>query len=176
MRPVVCFQLGVPKGKVLFTLTKSKSLTEAAADSGGWAQIVPGQHHTLALDAKGRVHALGRVDYGRLGLGKNQKSDAIEPTRVLGALATRKCVDVSCGTTVSFAVTSDGECYSWGMGTNGQLGHASDDDAWEPEKMLGKQLETRKVMAVSGGGQHTVLIAKEDNAPVAGSNAPRSHQ
>ena len=61
------FQLGVPKGKVIHTLTKSKALTEAAANSGGWAHIVVGQHHTLALDAAGNVHALGRMEYGRLG-------------------------------------------------------------------------------------------------------------
>ena len=62
------FQLGVPKGKVIHTLTKSKALTEAAANSGGWAHIVVGQHHTLALDAAGNVHALGRMEYGRLGM------------------------------------------------------------------------------------------------------------
>ena len=47
------------------------------------------------------------------------------------------------------------------MGSNGQLGQSTDEeDAWEPGTMLGKQLEQRKVMAVSGGGQHTVLIAQ----------------
>ena len=61
------FQLGVSKGQVIHTLTKSKALTEAAANSGGWAHIVVGQHHTLALDAAGNVHALGRMEYGRLG-------------------------------------------------------------------------------------------------------------
>ena len=61
------FQLGVSKGQVIHTLTKSKALTEAAANSGGWAHIVVGQHHTLALDAAGNVHALGRLEYGRLG-------------------------------------------------------------------------------------------------------------
>ena len=46
------------------------------------------------------------------------------------------------------------------MGSNGQLGLSDEEDAWEPGTMLGKQLEQRKVMAVSGGGQHTVLIAQ----------------
>jgi len=165
-------QLGVPKGKVLFTLTKSKTLTEAAADCGGWSQIIPGQHHTVALDAAGRVHALGRVEYGRLGLGKQRETDATEPVQVLGALEHRKCVDVSSGTAVSFAVTEDGECFSWGMGTNGQLGHGDDEeDAYEPGKMLGKQLDTRKVMAVSGGGQHAIIIAQGDNAPAVSSSS-----
>ena len=46
------------------------------------------------------------------------------------------------------------------MGSNGQLGQSDEEDLWEPGTMLGKQLEQRKVMAVSGGGQHTVLIAQ----------------
>jgi len=161
-------QLGVPKGKVIHTLTKSKALTEAAANCGGWAQIVVGQHHTLALDAAGNVHALGRVEYGRLGLGEQRQVDALEPVQVGGALEGKKCIDVSAGTTVSFAVTERGECYSWGMGSNGQLGLSDEEDAWEPGTMLGKQLEQRKVMAVSGGGQHTVLIAQGGSAPANG--------
>ena len=47
-----------------------------------WAQIVVGQHHTLALDAAGNVHALGRVEYGRLGLGDQRQTDATEPIQV----------------------------------------------------------------------------------------------
>ena len=81
------FKLGVAKGKVIHTLTKSKALTEAAANCGGWAQIVVGQHHTLALDASGNVHALGRVEYGRLGLGDQRQTDATEPIKVRNSLS-----------------------------------------------------------------------------------------
>ena len=56
---------------------------------------------------------------------------------------------------------ASGEVLSWGMGTNGQLGHSDDEDAWTPTNMQGKQLETRGVQLVSGGGQHTLLLAKE---------------
>ncbi len=63
---------------------------------------------------------------------------------------------------MSFAVRSSGEVLSWGMGTNGQLGHPEgDDDAWQPEKMAGKNLESRRVVLVAGGGQHTILLAKD---------------
>ena len=31
----------------------------------------------------------------------------------------------------------------WGMGTSKQLGNGSEDDAWVPTKMAGKQLENR---------------------------------
>ena len=159
-------QLGIDKRAVFHTLVKSDGFSQALG-STAWKDIAFGQHHALGLDKMGRVHAIGRVEYGRLGLGDKEteggKTDAIVPTLV-PKLADKKCVDVSCGTTVSFAITEDGECYSWGMVDNGQLGQAqNDEDSWEPQRMVGKQLETRKVIAVSGGGQHTVLIAKEDS-------------
>ena len=70
---------------------------------------------------------------------------------------------IGAGTAVSFAVEkSSGKAHSWGMGTNGQLGHEDDEDAWAPEAMLGKQLETRKVLMACGGGQHTLLLAKDN--------------
>ena len=159
-------QLGINKGNLFHTLVKSNGFSEALKGNA-WNDIAFGQHHALGLDERGRVYAIGRVEYGRLGLGEKEteggKSDAIVPT-LIPKLADKKCVGVSCGTAVSFAVTEDGECYSWGMVTNGQLGHSQDDeDSWEPQKMVGKQLQTRKVLAVSGGGQHTLLIAIEDS-------------
>ena len=49
--------------------------------------------------------------------------------------------------------------YSWGMGTNGQLGQGDEEDVLEPKTVKGKQLQNRKVVAASAGGQHTVLLA-----------------
>lgn len=61
-----------------------------------------------------------------------------------------------------FAVTSvAGRVFAWGMGTNYQLGTGEEDDVWSPVEMTGKQLENRTVLAVSSGGQHTVLLVKD---------------
>merc|ERR1719423_489917 len=151
---------------VFHTLVKSKGFTDGT-DHARWKKIAFGQHHALALDDDGKVYSIGRADYGRLGLGKPQangeggdNSDAKAPTLVPG-LQGKKCVDISCGTCVSFAVTEDGQCFSWGMGTNGQLGHGGEEDAWEPVEIGGKQLETRSVIGVDAGGQHTILLASE---------------
>ena len=85
-------------------------------------------------------------------------------------------MEVACGTAVSYAVTRSGVCYSWGMGTNGQLGTGDEvrrvhctvslllcrqEDVHQPYKMDGKQLKGLKVVTVSSGGQHTVLIARK---------------
>ena len=129
------------------------------------------------------MHALGRKEYGRLGVGEGGE-DCLVPTQVPG-LAAARCLEVAAGTAVSYAVTEDGDCLAWGMGTNGQLGTGeevsialhcivitfivfhgntflSQEDVYEPVKMKGKQLQGKKVLVVSSGGQHTVMIAKED--------------
>lgn len=125
-----------------------------------WARIKGGQHHTLALTTDGQVYSLGRKEYGRLGLGEDCE-DVAKPTLV-SAFKDKKVVDISCEGNVSYAVTSDGEVYSWGMGSNMQLGMGDDDeDLWVPTKIKGKALENREVKSVSAGGQHTVLLVSE---------------
>lgn len=52
-----------------------------------------------------------------------------------------------------------GVVFAWGMGTNGQLGTGDEEDVYVPTKILSKELKERKVYQVSGGGQHTVLLA-----------------
>ena len=68
---------------------------------------------------------------------------------------------VACGTAVSYAVTEAGDCLAWGFGANGQLGTGEEEDLWTPLKMVGKHLKDKKVLVVSSGGQHTVIIAKD---------------
>lgn len=53
-----------------------------------------------------------------------------------------------------------GELYAWGMGSTGQLGTGEEDDVHTPQLIKGKLLESHFVLCVSGGGQHTVLLAK----------------
>jgi len=124
-----------------------------------WQQIAIGQHHTLALDKEGGVFCLGRSEYGRLGLGEGTGDAAVATsvTTLQGA-----CSLVACGTAVSYAVSKDG-CYSWGMGTNGQLGTGEDDDVWSPNIIKSKQMEGREVLSASSGGQHTVILARDKN-------------
>jgi len=147
-------QLALPttKGLSFFMPYHSKEMTPRS-----WRNIAIGQHHAICLEEDGKVYALGRQEYGRLGLGEGG-SDAIVPSHVTSLES--ECIEVACGTAVSYAVTEKGECLAWGMGTNGQLGTGEEDDVYEPTKMKGKQLEGKKVLVVSSGGQHTVLIAK----------------
>ena len=58
------------------------------------------------------IHQFSRI-FLILGLGDQRQTDATEPIQVSGALEGKKCIDVSAGTTVSFAVTEKGECYRY---------------------------------------------------------------
>lgn len=60
----------------------------------------PFLHHLL-----GQVYSLGRAEYGRLGLGQGAEEKA-EPTLVMGMEPASR---VTCGASVSFAVTRDGK-------------------------------------------------------------------
>ncbi|CAN7991219.1 unnamed protein product, partial [Ixodes hexagonus] len=122
-----------------------------------WKKLCGGQHHTLLLDEQGDVYSMGRSDYGRLGLG-SACGDQTTPQKVPGL---PPCVDIACGDSVSFAVTKEGKVFSWGLGNNGQLGHGNDEDVHEPKPMTSKQMSSKKAQLVSGGGQHTLIIATD---------------
>lgn len=64
--------------------------------------------------------------YVRAGLGFIQTPRPRSPT-VVPALAGKKVVAVSTGSTVSYAVTADGKAYAWGFGENLQLGNGEDE-------------------------------------------------
>lgn len=123
--------------------------------------IAGGQHHTMIVTTDNKCLVVGRKEYGRLGLGK-VTADVDEPT-VVKSLADKKVLQISCGESCSFAVTDDGKTYSWGMASN-QLGVGSDEnDLAEPTVLTGVQIKDKKVIEVSGGGQHTLFLVQANS-------------
>lgn len=115
-----------------------------------------GQHHVLALSDEGRVYSCGRGDMGRLGLGNTDSQDT---PQLVAALADKKIVSISCATCVSYAIDDKGVAYAWGFGENQQLASGSDEDLLIPTAITGKSVAGARVLQVSGGGQHTLLVA-----------------
>lgn len=74
-----------------------------------WKQICGAQHHTIALTDDGKVYAIGRKEYGRLGLG-NDCEDASE-LKLVETLKDKVCTYIACGTSTSFAVTDKGNFF-----------------------------------------------------------------
>ncbi|KAH9523591.1 Regulator of chromosome condensation [Bulinus truncatus] len=152
------YQLGFEDNSNRFIPVRVPSFSEL----GSWTMLSGGLHHTIALHSTGKVYTFGRSDYGRLGLGENCE-DKNKPT-VVPSLEKLKVVSVAAGGCVSLAVADNGDLYSWGMGSNYQLGHGNDDDQLLPTKVVGKQLESRAAIMSSSGGQHTVVLAKDVGA------------
>jgi len=119
-----------------------------------------GHHHTLILSNDGVVYACGLKEYGALGFGETQGVVDV-PTKV--DVADDPIKTIAAGTHLSFAVTDNGAMYSWGSATNNALGHGDEEDKEEPEEVTSKQLETRDVVAVSVGGQHSTILAVANN-------------
>ncbi|KAM7301217.1 regulator of chromosome condensation [Ixodes scapularis] len=120
-----------------------------------WKRLCGGQHHTMLLDGEGCVYTMGRHDYGRLGLGTDC-TEQETPRKVPGL---PPYVDISCGDSVSFAVTAEGRVFSWGLGDNHQLGHGDGgEDVHEPKVMTGKLISSKRALLVSGGGQHVLML------------------
>ena len=71
-------------------------------------------------DFAGKVYATGRYEYGRLGLGED-KAEKTTPTQI-NTLNGTKCSTISCGSSVSFAVTDQGKIITRPHFTGQQFG------------------------------------------------------
>ncbi|XP_022841811.1 ultraviolet-B receptor UVR8-like [Olea europaea var. sylvestris] len=111
--------------------------------SGGW-------RHTMALTTDGELYGWGWNKFGQLGVGDN--SDHCSPIPVKFP-DDQKVVHVSCGWRHTLAVTDRHNVFSWGRGTNGQLGHGDSldrnvpkiIDALNMDGSSGQQIEASKV-------------------------------
>uniref|UniRef100_A0A1A9WTS1 RCC1-like domain-containing protein n=1 Tax=Glossina brevipalpis TaxID=37001 RepID=A0A1A9WTS1_9MUSC len=131
-------------------------------------QIAGGQHHTMLLRDDGRVEVIGCKEYGRLGLRSIQQDvDTLTP---ITFLTKKSIIDISCGDAQSFALTSDGKLYAWGMGTNHQLGTGSEEDGLEPTLIESKQIVDKRIIKASIGVIPEALVDRALDGFKLGSN------
>ena len=86
--------------------------------------VAAGDEHSLALTADGRVLAWGHNSYGELGNSGTVRSLVPILVNNTGALAGKTVVAIAGGNAYhSLALTSEGQVYSWGFNSSGQLGN-----------------------------------------------------
>ncbi|MBN8459853.1 MAG: cadherin-like beta sandwich domain-containing protein [Verrucomicrobia bacterium] len=134
--------------------------------------IATGSAHCLALCGDGSVVAWGNNDNGELGDGS--MIDRSSPVLVdrSGDLAGKTVLAISCGTTSSHALCSDGTIASWGKNDYGQLGLGlTSDRQLRPAlaKMVGA-LAGRSVASVVGSGVHCVALCTDGSLASWGNN------
>ncbi|KAK1410225.1 hypothetical protein QVD17_36760 [Tagetes erecta] len=128
-------------------------------------QVSCGAVHVVALSEDGLLQAWGYNEYGQLGRGVT--CEGLQKARVINAYAKFldeapelvKITQVSCGEYHSAAISEDGEVYTWGLGSMGQLGHyslQSDDKELIPRRVVA--LNGIIVKDVASGGVHTCAV------------------
>ncbi|XP_050380182.1 uncharacterized protein LOC126797575 [Argentina anserina] len=131
-------------------------------------QVSCGAAHVMALSEDGLLQAWGYNEFGQLGRGVT--CEGLQGARVINVYAKFldeapelvKITQVSCGEYHTAALSEDGEVYTWGLGSMGQLGHCSLQSA-------DKELLPRRVVALDGifmkdvacGGVHTCAVTQK---------------
>ncbi|KAG9439176.1 hypothetical protein H6P81_019341 [Aristolochia fimbriata] len=131
-------------------------------------QVSCGSVHVVALSEDGLLQAWGYNEYGQLGRGFT--CEGLQGARVISAYAKFldeapeivKIMQISCGEYHTAAISENGQVYTWGLGSMGQLGHVSLQSG-------DKELIPRRVVALDGiyvrevacGGVHTCALTEK---------------
>lgn len=79
--------------------------------------------------------------------------------KLIDALAGIKVVKIACGSWHSAALTADGDLYTWGWNSNGQLGIKTTDDDPVQIMAMPQLIDFEKnVTHVACGSRHTICL------------------
>ena len=133
--------------KINFEIFNGKDIIEEY--NGKIVSVSCGTLHSLALTDDGKIFSWGSYHGGQLGFssdfltsqnkGKNSEQDLFLETPTLIPYFSKneiKIQKISCGEAHSLALSDKGKVYSWGFGTNGQLGLGFCEDSFEPGQGL----------------------------------------
>lgn len=116
-------------------------------------QVACGHNLTVALTTSGQVYTMGSTAYGQLG---SPVADGKVPSRIDGKIADSFIDEIACGSYHVAVLTSKTEVYTWGKGSNGQLGHGDYDHRNTPT--LVNFLKDKQVKSVACGSNFTAAI------------------
>ncbi|XP_031237886.1 probable E3 ubiquitin-protein ligase HERC6 [Mastomys coucha] len=130
-------------------------------------QAASGERHSLLLFSNHRVYSCGDNSWGQLGQRREQNTKRPEPIQALDTLQ----VDlVSCGKEHSVAVCHRGRVFTWGAGSEGQLGIGEfKERSCMPKKI--NALAGIKIIQVSCGHYHSLALAEDGHVFSWGSNS-----
>ncbi|KAF2302394.1 hypothetical protein GH714_036157 [Hevea brasiliensis] len=116
--------------------------------------------------SSGKLFTWGDGDKGRLGHGDKESKlipecvDALAtgkvPTIVEGKIAGSFVEEIACGSYHVAVLTSKAEVYTWGKGSNGQLGHGDNEDRNTPTHV--DFLKDKHVKSIACGSNFTAII------------------
>eukprot|EP00743_Colponemidia_sp_Colp-15_P006387 GILK01006874.1.p1 GENE.GILK01006874.1~~GILK01006874.1.p1 ORF type:complete len:663 (+),score=97.84 GILK01006874.1:45-2033(+) len=126
-------------------------------------QISCGGYHTMALTANEQVYSWGAGLYGECGVG--DFINTLSPTLVK-ELQGKHVVDITCGGHHSLVLTASRSVYSFGYGSNGQLGIGTTTNQCQPQ--LVEDMERKEVTKIAAGWNHSMLLTAAGDVYVCG--------
>ena len=137
--------------------------------------IESGGSHSLALSSEGQVYAWGSNIHGELGVDENDENyNDIEIMRtpiLLKNLENVKVKIISCGEIHSLALSENGDIYSWGDCSYGQLGHSfidilpkdENNMPYLPIPQIIETIKEVKMIDIVCGKYHNISIDNNGN-------------
>jgi alpha-tubulin suppressor-like RCC1 family protein len=120
-------------------------------------QVACGDQHTAAVADDGTLWTFGRGG-GRLGL--KSLANTFEPCQVGGDLVGEHVVSASCGEQHTAVRTQGGTLYTFGGGSDGQLGHGDGISCMQP-KRVGGALDGKRITRVACGSGHVAVVVAD---------------
>ena len=153
-------------------------LGELALPGRAVLAVSVGAEHCLCTTTSGRLFSCGSGHHGRLGYRPSAPRDE-SSTRLWQATLREVKLEADCGRRVfvvkaeaggrhSVALDSRGRAWSWGYGRRGRLGHGDGRTRYAPTPISFGDSEPVKLVDVSAGGQHTLLVAESGDAYACG--------
>jgi alpha-tubulin suppressor-like RCC1 family protein len=139
-----------------------------------------GNGFTAVLTATGRVWTFGSGRTGQLGTGV-MFTDALPPQLLEGHISQFKIVQLSCGGVHTIALTETGRLFSWGLNSEGQLGHGDTNHRSIPTMIEGEvwmdqgktfTFSEEKVVFVSSNTSCNAVVTDKSEIWVWGSKYP----
>lgn len=100
----------------------------------------------------------GLGEKGQLGLGKSI-TFTVEPKEL--HLSHRSIKQLTCGANHTLVVSNHEELFSFGIGSNGQLGLGTQKDVFEPT--LIHDLKEKKISLIACGGHHSICVTESQS-------------
>ncbi len=124
----------------------------------GWKVIAAGSYFSLAIGNDGNLYGWGQNNRTQLGIGNDYFQ--LSPFRVPLPNGVTSWNTIAAGGYHTLAIGSDGNLYSWGNNTYGQLGLGNGNIMWTPN-LVPLPNGVSGWSAIAAGGYHSLAISAD---------------
>ncbi|KAF6718712.1 putative E3 ubiquitin-protein ligase HERC3 [Oryzias melastigma] len=143
-----CGQLGHDKAGILQLV--------GALDTQKITMVSCGRAHSVAVNEQGQVFVWGAGDGGQLGLGAAET--AVRIPRLVKKLCDHSISQVVCGNQHCIALSRDGQLFTWGQNSSGQLGLGKGETGKLSPSPV-KSLAGIPLAQITAGGDHCFAVS-----------------